>query len=77
MNSFTFCAGGFRDGAHFCRNILFNIQLRQRNRQANGMAQRSNGFDFFDRRVFQHQLRQRTESDLLTVIIVVRIRNRR
>ncbi|VEA41728.1 catalase [Salmonella enterica subsp. enterica] len=52
MNSFTFCAGGFRDGAHFCRNILFNIQLRQRNRQANGMAQRRNGFDFFDRARF-------------------------
>ncbi|MNZ75458.1 hypothetical protein D3C78_939350 [compost metagenome] len=41
------------------------------------MTQCGNRFDLFYRRVFQHQLGERAERDFFTVIIMVRIRNRR
>ena len=39
------------------------------------MTQRGNGFNFIDWRVFQHQLRQRTESHFLAVVIMMCIRD--
>ena len=75
MDGFAFGTGCLSHNAHFRLNILFDIQLRQGNRQANGMAQRGNGFNFIDRRVFQHQLCQRTESHFLAVVIMMCIRD--
>ena len=39
------------------------------------MAKGSYGFDFLHRRIFQNQLRQRTECHFFTVIIVMRVRD--
>ena len=75
VDGFTFRAGGFRHGTHFARDIDFNIQLRQGDRQRDAMSQRRYGFDLFDRRVFQYQLRKRTESHFFTMIVVVSVRN--
>ena len=41
------------------------------------MAKRRDGLNFFYRRVFQHQLRQRTKRHFLPMIEVMRVRHRR
>ena len=77
MNGFTFGAGRFRDQPHFGRNILFDVQLRQGDRQPNAVAKRGDGLNFFNRRVLQYQLCQRAERDLFTMVKMMRIRHRR
>ena len=77
MNGFAFSAGGFRHQTHFGRDITFDIQLRQGDRQPNAVAQRGDGLYFVHRRIFQHQLRQGSERHFFPVIIVMGVRDGR
>ncbi len=77
VNGFAFSAGGFRHQTHFGRDITFDIQLRQGDRQPNAVAQRGDGLYFVHRRIFQHQLRQGSERHFFPVIIVMGVRDGR
>ncbi|MNC50544.1 hypothetical protein D3C75_997890 [compost metagenome] len=54
MNGFTFCARCLRNTAHFCLNILLDVQLSQRYWQTNGVAECCDSFYLFDRGILKH-----------------------